>query len=114
MAQADLVLGIDVGTSAVKVALFDAHGAMHGSARADYPTRSSAIARKIAGGALSIGGYGVWRALGWLKLANGAPNLEGRDCLSKILWLRDKLGGNAARYLDVKDWLVHRCTGRYA
>lgn len=182
MAQADLVLGIDVGTSAVKVALFDADGAMHGSARAGYPTafpapghaeqdprdwwralqaatrevmasvpgsaervagmgiaaqmagtvavdavgeplqpcliwldtRSAEIAREIAGGALSIGGYGVWRALGWLKLANGAPNLEGRDCLSKILWLREKLGGNAARYLDVKDWLVHRCTGRYA
>jgi sugar (pentulose or hexulose) kinase len=39
MAQADLVLGIDVGTSAVKVALFDAGGAMHGSARAEYPTQ---------------------------------------------------------------------------
>jgi xylulokinase len=182
MAEADLVLGIDVGTSSVKAALFDAHGAIHASARASYPTRfpepghaeqdphdwwravgeavregvaaipnaaqrvagigiaaqmcgtvavdsrgeplhpcliwldtrSREIARRIAGGALSIGGYGVVRTLRWLRLANGAPNLDGRDPLCKILWLRERFGAQAARYLDVKDWLVHRCTGGYA
>ena len=178
----DLVLGIDVGTSAVKAAVFDREGVLHASARASYETRypapgqaeqdphdwwdaigrasreivgalgtqrdrisgigiaaqmcgcvavdakgeplhpcliwldtrSAPIAKKIAGGALRIQGYGVLRLLGWLKLANGAPNLDGRDTLSKLLWLRENVKGNIARYLDVKDWLVHRCTGRFA
>lgn len=178
----DLVLGIDVGTSAVKAAVFDTDGTLRASARASYETRypapghaeqdprdwwsaigrasreivaalgggrdriggvgiaaqmcgcvavdangeplhpcliwldtrSAPIARKIAGGAVRIEGYGVLRLIGWLRLANGAPNLDGRDTLSKLLWLRDNVNGPIARYLDVKDWLVHRCTGRFA
>jgi xylulokinase len=183
--QRELVLGFDVGTSAVKAALFDGQGRMHGSARAGYPTRypapghaeqdphewwramtaatrellasapqaresiaaigiaaqvcgtvpvdaageplhpcliwldtrSAPIAREITGGGPRIGGYGVFRLPGWLRLANGAPNLAGKDPLSKIVWFREALpevGRRAARFLDVKDWLLHRCTGRYA
>ena len=80
-------------------------------------TRSAPIARAITGGGPRIGGYGVLRVLGWLRLANGAPNLAGKDPLSKILWFREALpevGRRAMRFLDVKDWLLHRCTGRYA
>ena len=80
-------------------------------------TRSAALARAITGGGPRIGGYGAFRALGWLRLANGAPNLAGKDPLSKIVWLREALsrtGLRAARFLDVKDWVLHRCTGRYA
>jgi xylulokinase len=181
----DLVLGYDVGTSAVKAALFDPEGAIHGSARAAYPTRypapghaeqdphdwwramaaathellaavpqareriaalgiaaqvcgtvpvdaageplhpcliwldtrSAPIAHSITKGGPRIGGYGIFRVLGWLRLANGAPNLAGKDPLSKIVWFREALpevGRRAARFLDVKDWLLHRCTGRYA
>jgi xylulokinase len=30
------------------------------------------------------------------------------------VWLRERLRPTPARYPDVKDWLLHRCTGRYA
>jgi xylulokinase len=181
----DLVLGFDFGTSAVKAALFDPEGRIHGSARVAYPTmypapghaeqdphdwwramtvatrellasspqarsriagigiaaqvcgtvpvdaageplhpcliwldtRSAPIARAITAGGPRIAGYGIFRVLGWLRLANGAPNLAGKDPLSKIVWFRAALpevGRRAARFLDVKDWLLHRCTGRYA
>ena len=77
-------------------------------------TRSARIAHDITAGGPRIGGYGAWRLAGWLRLANGAPNLSGRDPLSKILWLREALRGHrVSRFLDVKDWLVHRCTGRF-
>lgn len=182
---ADLVLGFDVGTSAVKAALFDAGGRIWGSARAPYPTRypapghaeqdphdwwramsvvthgllaalpharervaaigiaaqvcgtvpvdaageplhpcliwldtrSASVAHAITAGGPRVGGYGLFRTLAWLHLANGAPNLAGKDPLSKIIWFREALpevGRRAARFLDVKDWLIHRCTGRYA
>jgi xylulokinase len=182
MSDADLVLGIDLGTSAVKAALFDAQGAVHATARATYETRfpapghaeqdphdwwqalgttvrelasavdggaervkaigiaaqmcgsvavdaageplhpcliwldtrSAGIAREITSGTIRIEGYGLLRLLGWLRLANGAPNLDGRDTLSKLLWLNRHLGGAPARYLDVKDWLLLKLTGRAA
>lgn len=179
-AHADLVLGIDLGTSAVKAALFDAQGAVHATARASYDThfpapghaeqdphdwwravgattrklaaavengadrikgvgvaaqmcgsvavdaageplhpcliwldtRSAAIAREITRGLIRIEGYGLLRLLGWLRLSNGAPNLDGRDTLSKLLWLKAQLGNAPARYLDVKDWLLLKLSGR--
>lgn len=79
-------------------------------------TRSEAIARRLAGGWITIDGYGplaLWR---WLRPTGGAPNLSGRDPLSKMLWLREMAPEAWARthkLLDVKDWVVHRCTGQF-
>jgi xylulokinase len=80
-------------------------------------TRSAPIARAITAGGPRIGGYGVLRLAGWLRLANGAPNLSGKDPLSKILWFRahqPDVWRRCARFLDVKDWLLARCTGEFA
>jgi xylulokinase len=80
-------------------------------------TRSSHVARAITAGGPRVAGYGVWRLASWLWLANGAPNLSGKDPLSKILWFRaarPEIWHQAARFLDVKDWLLHRLTGRFA
>jgi xylulokinase len=77
-------------------------------------TRSAGIARAITAGGPRIAGYGALRLLGWLHLANGAPNLAGRDPLSKMLWLREErpaIWERTAHVADVKDWLIHRLTG---
>lgn len=79
-------------------------------------TRSDEIARRITKGVIKIGGYGIMPLLRWLWLTNGAPNLMGRDPVTKILWLRENSPGiwsNVHRILDVKDYLLYRCTGVY-
>jgi len=79
-------------------------------------TRSAPIAHAITAGGPRIAGYGALRLASWLWLANGAPNLSGKDPLTKILWFREampEVWRKAARFLDVKDWLVHRLTGRF-
>ena len=78
-------------------------------------TRSAATAGKITGGLFRIHGYGL-PVLEWIWHTHGAPNLSGRDATSKIVWLRENrpdIWDKAEKILDVKDWLLCRCTGRY-
>ena len=80
-------------------------------------TRSAAIARRITAGGPRIAGYGLLALLRWLPATNGVPNLSGNDPLSKMLWFREarpEIWRRCAKFLDVKDWLLHRCTGRFA
>jgi xylulokinase len=80
-------------------------------------TRSSAIARKLMGGWITVSGYGPMQLARWLRLTGGAPNLSGKDPISKILWLRRHradIWPRVHKLLDVKDFLLHRCTGRFA
>lgn len=182
VAKADLVLGFDFGTSAVKAALFARDGAIVAAADASYPlilpqrgwaeqepeawwramqaatrqllaampdsatrlaaigisaqmggvvpvdengaalanaliwldTRSAPEARALVGGPLF--GYGPLQLARWLRLTGGAPSLAGKDAISKIAWLRrhrPDLWPRIHRLLDVKDYLLHRCTGRF-
>lgn len=79
-------------------------------------TRSREIAQHITHGALRVSGYGLLPLLRWLKYTNGAPNLSGRDPVSKILWLKKykpELWSKTAKILDVKDYLVYRCCKRF-
>ncbi len=141
-ADGDLVLGYDVGTSAVRLALFDSEGEVVARGREPYPlllpapgwaeqrpddwwramcvatrrlladselpreriaavaiaaqmtgavavdrdgvalhnaliwldTRSEPIARRLTGGAVRVGGYGLGALARWLWRTNGAPN----------------------------------------
>ncbi|MBV9550443.1 MAG: FGGY-family carbohydrate kinase [Alphaproteobacteria bacterium] len=182
--MADLVLGFDFGTSAVKAALLRRDGAIAAHAERSYPlhlpqpgwaeqapqdweramqvvvadlikaipdaaarvaaiglsaqmggvipvdaegtvlhpaliwldTRSAAVAREIAGGKLSVAGYEPLKLARWLWLTGGAPSLSGKDAISKIVWLnrnRAELWPRVHKLLDVKDYLLARCTGRF-
>lgn len=75
-------------------------------------TRSAPIARRITHDLVRVGGYGIRPLLRWLWHTNGAPNLAGRDPVSKILWIREQrpdIWEQTEKILDVKDYLVHRC-----
>ena len=79
-------------------------------------TRSEEIAVRITKGIIRVGGYGLIPLLRWLWITHGAPNLSGRDPTSKILWLREQLPelwNHIHKILDVKDYLLYRCCGRY-
>ena len=78
-------------------------------------TRSGAIAKRLIGGSIEIGGYGLVNLARWMRVTGGAPNPTGRDPPSKMMWLRDNrpaVWAHADKLLDVKDYLVQRCTGR--
>ncbi len=78
--------------------------------------RSADLTRSLAGGLPSIRGYGVFKLLKWLYLANGAPSLTGMDPPGKMCWIRQHEPENWQRthkVLDAKDWLVHRATGEF-
>ena len=78
-------------------------------------TRSKKTVRKAVAGLLNIFGYGLISGLRWLYYCNGAPNLAGRDPFSKILWLKNErpdIWTNTKLCLDIKDFLLYRCTGQ--
>lgn len=79
-------------------------------------TRSEEIAGRLTKSIIRIGGYGLIPLLRWLWFTNGAPNLSGRDPTSKIIWLRENspdIWKQIHKILDVKDYLLYRCTGSY-
>ena len=185
VADTDLVIGYDFGTSSVKAAIFGPNGAVHAVSACSYPvhfpqsgwveqnpedwwramsvatrqlleqctwskgriaaiamsaqmcgvvpvdregqslsncltwmdTRSADIARELMGGIVSVHGYSATKLAYWLWLTGGAPSLSGKDPISKYLWLkrnRPEIWGRVHKLLDVKDYLLHRCTGRFA
>lgn len=126
MASATAVLLATEGVAASRIAAIGLTAQMCGLVPVDrageavhnaliwLDTRSEAIARRLAGGWIRIDGYGLLALWRWLRLTRGAPNLSGRDPLSKMLWLRQAepaAWGRVDKLLDVKDWLVRRCTG---
>ncbi len=79
-------------------------------------SRSHRQARQIVDGILKIKGYGLWRLLMFLRRTGGVPSLAGKDTISKIQWIRENepaVAKRTAKYLDCKDFLIHRCTGRF-
>ena len=78
--------------------------------------RAEQQARQATRGWLKVQGYGLSRLARWLYLTNGAPNLAGKDPVAKMLWLRDTkpdLWKRTHKILDVKDYLLHRSTGKF-
>lgn len=113
-AAAERVAALGIAAQMCGCIAADAHGNPLHPCLIWSDTRSAAIAREITAGGPRIAGYGAFTLARWLWLANGAPNLLGRDPLSKMLWLRrerPQVWSRAARLLDVKDWLVQQCTG---
>ncbi len=54
------------------------------------------------------------RMLRMLRLTGGLPS--GKDIIGKIVWLREErpqIYEKTHKFLDCKDYLIHRCTGEY-
>ena len=63
-------------------------------------------------------GYSPYRLFRkFLKITGGAPGLTGKDQIPKILWLKDKheeIYRKTYKFLDVKDYVIFRLTGKMA
>lgn len=78
--------------------------------------RAGALIRAKMGGFPSVAGFGAFKLLRSIQLTNGAPSLNGMDPTAKMMWLRQhepEVWANTHKLLDVKDWILHRCTGAF-
>lgn len=80
-------------------------------------TRAAPQAKKIIGkGLVKISGYSLYPLIQFLRITGGSPGMAGKDAISKIIWLKEKaprVYEEAVKLLDVKDYLIYRCTSEY-
>lgn len=73
--------------------------------------------RRLMGGRVGIQGYGVGKAVRWVRLTGGAPTLSGKDDLAHALYWkheRPEVYHQARWLLGSKDWWNLRLCGRAA
>lgn len=78
--------------------------------------RAAKVGQALIGGFPSAHGYQIGKLVRWLRIANGAPAKNGMDPTAKMLWVAQnepKIYAKTRWFLDVKDWLMHRATGRF-
>lgn len=77
-------------------------------------TRAAGEAERIIGNRLIR--YNLIALIRFLRITGGAPGLAGKDPISKILWIKNNepdIYKETQKFLDVKDYLIFRCTGSF-
>ncbi len=113
-ASADSVQALGLAAQMAGVVPVDVNGVALSDCLIWLDMRSSEIAKREFGG--PVAGYAPFDLARWLRYTGGAPNLSGKDPPTKMIWLRERMPEVWARthkLLDVKDYLLHRCTGRF-
>lgn len=80
-------------------------------------TRGLPFVRRITGGPLRIEGYGVDKLWAWVRRTGGIPTRSGKDSIAHLLYLkhcRPDIYQAAYKFLEPKDYLNLRLTGRFA
>jgi xylulokinase len=80
-------------------------------------SRGAPYVRRITGGAVNVQGYGLVKLARWLRATAGIPGQSGKDPIAHILWLKHEEPETYRRahlFLEPKDWLNARLTGRPA
>jgi xylulokinase len=80
-------------------------------------SRGAGQVRRIIRGFPAVQGYGVARLAAWVRRSGGAPGHSGKDTVAHILWVRDRrpdVYRRTHKFLEPRDWLNYRLTGRMA
>jgi xylulokinase len=80
-------------------------------------SRGADDVKRAAGGLVRVQGYDPRKLRNWIKLTGGAPALSGKDPIAHVLWLQrtqPALARATWKYLEPKDWLNLKLTGRCA
>jgi len=80
-------------------------------------SRGASHVRRAAHGLLPIEGYGLRKLMTWIRLTGGAPSMSGKDSVGHILYLKQALPDiyhATYKFLEPKDWLNLKLTGRFA
>jgi len=68
-------------------------------------------------GTLNFQGYGIGKAIAWLRKTGGAPGSSGKDPISHILFIKKEypeIFQNTYKFLEPKDYINLRLTGEFA
>jgi xylulokinase len=79
--------------------------------------RGAAATSEMVGGRVRVQGYDPRKLRMWISRTGGAPALSGKDSISHIWWLqreRPDVARATWKYLEPKDWLNLKLTGRGA
>lgn len=71
-------------------------------------SRGAEYAHEVTNGLIKVDGYSVFKMLKWVKLTGGGPTKSGKDSISHILYLKNKLPdiyAKAYKFLEPKDFL---------
>jgi len=80
-------------------------------------SRGSKYINQIADGLIKIEGYSIGKLYRWLRLTGGAPSHSGKDPIGHILYIKNQLPEiyqNTYKFLEPKDYINLRFTGRFA
>ena len=98
------------------VAVDSSHRAL-GNAIIWMDHRGAPYVAELIGGPVRFQGYDPRKVARWIRLTGGAPNKSGKDPIGHILFLRNErpeVYRSAATFLEPKDYLNLRLTGRAA
>ncbi len=80
-------------------------------------SRGARYVRELTGGVFRVAGYGIGKLLPWLHLTGGIPGRSGKDSIAHVLFIRHQRAEVYAathKFLEPKDYLNARLTGRFA
>jgi len=63
-----------------------------------------------------IQGYNIFRLLKFIRITGGSPGQAGKDQIARILWLKynkPEILSYVYKYIDAKDFIIHRLTGKF-
>jgi len=79
-------------------------------------TRSADVMREKVWTLPRVMGYNIFHLIRFLRITGGGPGLAGKDPIAKIIWLKEKqpeIFKQTHKFLDIKDYIIYRLTGRY-
>lgn len=95
----------------------DRAGESIGNAIIWMDSRGAPYVRAVTGGLPRVEGYGLRKLVTWIRLTGGIPGRAGKDSIAHILFLkheRPQVYRAAHKFLEPKDYLNLRLTGRFA
>lgn len=116
-AKASDVVGIALSSQWGGTVAVDAKGTPLRPALIWMDMRGGDEVRRMCGGFPAVDGYGVVKALTWIRKTGGVPSLSGKDPVGHIAWLKkhERATYDAAHcFLEPKDWVNQKLTGRAA
>lgn len=80
-------------------------------------SRGAKHAQKLMHGPIRIDGYGIGKALKWVRITGGGPSPSGKDSIAHILYLQKQVPEiykKTYKFLEPKDYLNLYFTGKFA
>lgn len=111
------VVGVNVGSQWSGTVAVDEQGRPLRPAILWMDSRGASHVQRLAKGLVSVEGFSPAKLINWVRLTGGAPSLSGKDPLGHILYLQHEhpeVYRNTYKFLEPKDWLNLRLTGRFA